>query len=331
MTMWLTNKIVGLLALGCLTATSIYGQNCRPVAEIVQRLYPELAPSSGSSGSCTYRNTAKTNVSGVGPTLVITLYSNNGRGLELYSRPLGTVTYKTIPNLGQLSELLIFTPANSYFSVYRNDKCALDIRYFQWGEPTERDMSNIPVIVNSLLGPATVPPMSPPNAAPAPITTPNPPAVHTSPATYGLTSPDCRVITEAVRQSLSGLRGGVTEMPGRDGCFYKIHDPYIQNSKDKTIIITLYGEHGEPISSYHRPGSYYRTLPDLGQLAEYIEVSGISKTEFVLYRDNRRMLEIDYANFPPNPAIVTVQVVDVVLSSDGMGSALRWDRRAVTR
>ena len=28
---------------------------------------------------------------------------------------------------------------------------------------------------------------------------------------------------------------------------------------------------------------------------------------------------------------VPVQVVEAVLSSDGMGSALRWDRRAVTR
>jgi hypothetical protein len=126
-----------------------------------------------------------------------------------------------------------------------------------------------------------------------------------SPATFGLASPDCKIITDAVQRIFSHpTRAVMTEVPSRDSCSYNFHDTKSQNSKDKTIVVTLYGERGEPISSYQRPRNFsWRSLPELGQLAEYIELPGIKKAIVVLYRNNRRVLEIDYFNCFPNPAI----------------------------
>jgi len=256
----------------------------------------------GRSGVCSYVHPAAGVPSSYEHQFEVIPYSegqalDEGLVLETYSHPPKTTSVRSIPNLGQLAEIVTVTYSPllsaSALLVYRNNRIALSISYGN-GPVTDVDIKGATVITNALLGPYDGQIHAPTVSAP--------PVVHTSPATYGLASPDCRVITEAVHQIFSHpTRGIITEMPARDGCSYNVHDT-LANRKDVNIIVTLYGERGEPIGSYHRPSESYRTIPNLGQLAEYINLSDY-KTLLVLYRNNRRVLDIGFSNYFPNPAI----------------------------
>jgi hypothetical protein len=282
--------------------------NCSTLTTAVHQVYPDVILSARRSGACTYVRPEAGVSSSYEHKLEVEIYSagqalNFGLLLETYSHPSNTTSFHAIPNLGQLAEIVTTSPRNSYLSVYRNNKIAFYIRYSDW-PVTDLDIKNASIITNSILGPYDG------QVHPEPV--PAPPVVHTSPATYGLASPDCRVMTEAVAQIFSHpTRAVMTEMPGRDSCFYNFHDTASTFRANKSVTVTLYGERGEPISNYQRPRNItYRTLPDLGQLAEYIELtetkSSISSqipAVIVLYRNNRKALEINFLNFSTNPAI----------------------------
>ena len=166
-------KKVRLLGLG-LCAAFAYAQkapDCARVTEAVQQRYQHLPrlvlePTSGPANSCTYTYRDNGRANALVGTMIVTLYGDHGRPLTAYQRP-EVCSFRSIPGLGQMAEFLVFLSAktgvdsNGYsvyekphglFTLYRQDKCVLDIQYLNW-QLSNLDYDGVGKIVNMILGP----------------------------------------------------------------------------------------------------------------------------------------------------------------------------------
>ena len=178
----LANFLWCTLLLCCSASFAQTAANCARVTEAVQRRYQKLPrftlqPIAGDPKSCTYLYTdndqAQHRPNYTPGTLVVTLYGDRGKPLSSYIRPGALSDYRTIIGLGQLAAFGQFyykPPAeknHGFFTLYRNNRCVLDVLYQNW-ELTNKDYDGIRQIVDGILGLYTAPdaPLSEPTAPP---------------------------------------------------------------------------------------------------------------------------------------------------------------------
>ncbi|MGA8553662.1 MAG: hypothetical protein WB630_04515 [Candidatus Acidiferrales bacterium] len=120
------------------------------------------------------------------------------------------------------------------------------------------------------------------------------------------TSSNCERVYAAARHTYSSPRDVLTPLPPvEDTGRLQLRDSGISGSPVGTMTVKLYSGNGPSLASYTHPSQYCETASGLGQMADLcMPYSNPTELSLVVYRNDKRVLELKFTNWPSarNPA-----------------------------